>query len=253
VAADAPTIVATSGGYRPGTRTPLALGPLVHHAVDLAGVTGRAPRVLFVGTAMGDDRGLAEASKAAARDVGFAPTTLRFFPMPEPADVAETVAAQDVVWVSGGSVANLLAVWAAHDLGTILRRAWLDGVVLGGSSAGSICWFRGGCTDSFGPDLRAIDNGLGFLPYDNGVHLDAAGRRDAVRAMVEAGSLGEVHATDDGVGLVYRGTDLVEVVREVDGDAGASIFGRAEAPDGSGAMVVVEERLAARRLAEPAH
>ena len=73
--------------------------------------------------------------------------------------------AQDVVWVNGGSVANLLAVWRVHGLDEILRRVWAAGVVLAGVSAGSICWFEGGTTDSFGPGLQAVTNGMGFLPY----------------------------------------------------------------------------------------
>ena len=60
-----------------------------------------------------------------------------------------------------------------HDLDQILRRVWDAGVVLAGVSAGSICWFQGGTTDSFGPELRAVTNGLGFLPYGNGVHYDS--------------------------------------------------------------------------------
>ena len=54
-----------------------------------------------------------------------------------------------------------------------MRAAWEAGVVLGGVSAGSICWYLGGCTDSFGPDLRAVTNGLGLLPYGSGVHYDS--------------------------------------------------------------------------------
>ena len=98
--------------------------------------------------------------------------------------------AQDVVWVNGGSVANLLAVWRVHGLDAILRRVWEAGVVLAGVSAGSICWYEGGTTDSFGPELRAVTDGLGFLPYAGGVHYDSeAGRRPLVHELVAAGAL----------------------------------------------------------------
>ena len=97
--------------------------------------------------------------------------------MPNHDDTAAVLLEQDVVWVNGGSVANLLAVWDVHDLRPAMRAAWEAGVVLSGVSAGSICWYLGGTTDSFGPELRAVDNGLGLLPYGNGVHYDSEAKR----------------------------------------------------------------------------
>jgi peptidase E len=164
--------------------------------------------------------------------------------MPNLPDVPGHLLEQDVVWVQGGSVANLLAVWEVHELGPALRSAWRAGVVLAGVSAGSICWFRGGTTDSFGPQLRAVTNGLGFLPYDNGVHYDSeALRRPTVHRLVADGTLGETHCTDDGVGLVYAGTTLVEAVTDVDGKGAYTVRRQA---DGT----VREERVEPRRLAE---
>jgi peptidase E len=118
--------------------------------------------------------------------------------------------------VNGGSVANLLAVWRVHGLDAVFRRVWESGVVLSGVSAGSICWYRGGTTDSFGPELAAVTDGLGLLPYGNGVHYDSeARRRPLVHALVADGTLPETHCSEDGVGLVYRGTALVEAVSSV--------------------------------------
>ena len=97
---------------------------------------------------------------------------LNLFSMPNVANIAEYLLGQDVVRVNGGSVVNLLA-WRAHELNAIFRRVWEAGVVLAGVSAGSICWFNGGTTGSFGPELRAVRNGLGLLPFDNGVHYDS--------------------------------------------------------------------------------
>ena len=84
--------------------------------------------------------------------------------MPNVEDVEGHLLAQDAVWVGGGSVANLLAVWRVHGLDEIFRRVWEAGIVLAGVSAGSICWHAGGTTDSFGPELRAVTNGLALLP-----------------------------------------------------------------------------------------
>jgi peptidase E len=140
--------------------------------------------------------------------------------MPNLDDVEGHLMEQDVVRVNGGSVANLLAVWRVHGLDQILRRVWQTGVVLAGVSAGSICWFEGGTTDSFGPKLRAVTNGLGFLPYANGVHYDSESRRrPLVHQLVADGTLSTTHCTDDGVGMVYRGTELVEAVSEQAGKA----------------------------------
>jgi peptidase E len=146
--------------------------------------------------------------------------------MPNVADIEGTVRDHDVVWVMGGSVANLLAVWRVHGLDTVMRRAWQAGVVLAGVSAGSLCWFQGGATDSFGPELRPVTNGLGLLPYGNGVHYDSdAGRRPLIHRLVADGTFPVAHCTDDGVGLVYRGTELVEAVAELP-DKGAYVVTR---------------------------
>ncbi|MBM6402408.1 peptidase E [Phycicoccus sonneratiae] len=241
---DQPTILATSGGYRPGHRTWLEFDALVHHAVDLSGVHGRRPRVTVVGTASGDPEAYSFRALEAGRVAGFDASVLSLFPMPNLEDPAAHLLEQDVVWVNGGSVANLLAVWDAHDLRPAMRAAWEAGVVLAGVSAGSICWYLGGTTDSFGPELRAVTNGLGLLPYGNGVHYDSeARRRPLVHRLVADGTLPETHCTDDGVGLVYRGTALVEAVSERDG-AAAHVVTR----DGDGAR---EERLEPRRLTSP--
>ncbi|MEB3961437.1 peptidase E [Streptomyces kunmingensis] len=237
-----PTILATSGGHRVGGRTRVMFDALVHHAVDLSGVHGRRPRVMYVGTAIGDAEHFTARMNEAARMAGFDLTPLQLFPMPNVEDVEGSVLDHDVVWVMGGSVVNLLAVWRAHGLDKIMHRAWQAGVVLSGVSAGSICWFQGGATDSFGPQLRPVTNALGFLPYGNGVHYDSdEGRRPLVHQLVKDGSIPTAHCTDDGVGLVYRGTELVEAVTETSGK-GAYIVSR----DGSKA---VEERIEPRKLA----
>jgi peptidase E len=228
VPADAPTVLATSGGYalNPEGRRRLDFAPLVHYAVELSGVTGRRPRVCHLGTAGGDQRAFAAELDEAGRAAGFELSHLHLFSMPNVADVECHLLAQDVVWVGGGSVANLLAVWRVHDLDVLLRRVWEAGVALSGVSAGSICWHAGGTTDSFGPELQPVTDGLAFLPYGNGVHYDSeARRRPLVHRLVAEAVLPLTYCTDDGVGLVYRGTELVEAVTERRG-AGAYVVER---------------------------
>ena len=241
VPADAPTILATSGGTRPAVRTTVEFAPLVFHAVELSGVDGRRPHVCHIGTAMGDQRSWNAALDEAARAAGFDLVHLNLFPMPAVDDILGLLLEQDVVWVSGGSTANLLAVWRTHGLDRALWEAWQAGVVLAGVSAGSICWHVGGTTDSFGPDLRAVTNGLAFLPYANGVHYDAeAARRPLFHRLVDEGVLPDGFATDNGVGLVYRGTRFVEAVSEVTGKAAYEVR--------MGGDGVTEERIEPRLL-----
>ncbi|HEY3754225.1 MAG TPA: peptidase E [Pseudonocardiaceae bacterium] len=213
--ADQPTILATSGGVRAGSRTDLELAPLIHFAIELAGVSGRRPRLCHVGTASGDQRWFNAWMSEAGQIAGVEVSHLNLFTMPPTNDLDGFVGSHDVVWVNGGSVANLLAVWAVHGLGAVMHRAWQAGVVLGGVSAGSICWHVGGPTDSYGPELRLQTNGLAFLPYGNGVHYDTEPRRrTVVHDGVASGALPMTYCTDDGAGLLYRGTDMVEAVAE---------------------------------------
>jgi peptidase E len=150
-------ILATSGGFLPSNTGPFQWrrGPLIEHAFELAGSPVR-PRLCYVGTATGDSlNGTAGFYRAfAGSDVRA--THLELFTMPNVQDIRAHLLAQDVVWVGGGSVANLLAVWRVHGLDEVFREAWEQGVVLAGVSAGSICWHVGGTTDSFGLKLRAV-------------------------------------------------------------------------------------------------
>ena len=215
--ADTPTILATSGGLRRGRRTEVEFSPLVLHAIELSGATGR-PRLCHIGTAGGDQRGFQAWLSAAGEAQGITVTHLSLFAMPSTGDMTGLLLEQDVVWVGGGSVANLLALWRLHGLDQSLRRAWEAGVVLSGVSAGSICWHVGGTTDSFGPDLQPVTNGLGFLPFSNGVDYDSEEqRRPLYQRLIADGTLPDGYATDDGTGLVYLGTEMTEAVTEMRG------------------------------------
>ncbi|CAN5289057.1 peptidase E [soil metagenome] len=218
MSADAPTIVATCGGLNPGQWSDAVYGPLVLHAIERAGVVGRAPRVAHVNTAGGDQRFVEGQELEAARLAGVDASHLRLFPRRNIDDLEQYVLSQDVVWVSGGSLVNLLAVWRAHGLDDVLRRAWQSGVVLAGGSAGAICWHAGGVTTSFGPTATAVADGLGLLPTSLGVHDDSdATRRPAFRAAVASGTLPDGHALDEGTGIVYSGAQPVDFVSEAPG------------------------------------
>ena len=241
MAAAAPTILATSGGIVPGRRTRWSVGPLTTYAVELAAVTGRAPRVCYLGTAGGDNPQGIRDFYDMAHEARFEASHLQLFTMPNVEDVREHLLGQDVIWVSGGSVAGLLAMWVLHGVDVVMREAWEAGVVLTGVSAGSLCWHVGGTTDSFGPDLRPITNGLALLPFSNGVHYDSEPqRRPLFQSLVADGTLPAGYATDDGAGLHYRGTELVEALTERDGARGYFVE---RGPDGAAVETPLETRL----------
>jgi hypothetical protein len=140
-------------------------------------------------------------------------------------------------------VAGLLAIWRLHGWDEIFREVWEAGVVLGGVSAGSLCWHVGGTTDSFGPELRPVTNGLALLPYSNGVHYDSEDqRRPLYQQLIADEVLPAGFATDDGVGLHYRGTELVEAVAD---RPGAKAYRVERGHTGKAIEQVIEPRLLA--------
>jgi dipeptidase E len=177
----------------------------------LLGLTGRErPRVLYVGTASAEDPEQALRSYDRFGAQADVVRRLEFFPWP-PAELEAFVLDHDLVFVGGGNTANMLAIWRVHGLDAILRSAWEQGVVLSGSSAGGICWFDGGVTDSFGPQLERMDC-LGFLGGSFCPHWDdESERRPRYHALLREG-MAAGYAAEAGVGLHFVGEELREVV-----------------------------------------
>jgi peptidase E len=143
-------------------------------------------------------------------------THLHFFPWP-PSGLSELTLDHDVILVTGGNTANALAIWRTHGFDKILRQAWQQGVVLAGWSAGMICWFEHGITDSFGPELAPMEC-LGFLPGSACPHYDGeVKRRPVYTQLVAEGRLPPGVAADDDVALHYVGTELREAVSSREG------------------------------------
>ena len=240
-------ILATSGGFRlsPNYEV-IEAGNTILEALRLTGKT--RPRVVLMNTATGDDPARYVRPYAALSKLGCDVTHLSLFTMPthDPFDVLTSA---DFVWVGGGSVANLLAVWRVHRVDEAMTEAWNKGVILGGVSAGSICWHHGGPTDSFGPTLRVVKNGLGLLPYANGVHYDSeAQRRPLLQQLVRDHEFDVAYATDDRVGILYEDTTPVRVITDLDVDpaSGPAAY-RVERVAGD----VVETRLRPGDIAVP--
>jgi peptidase E len=176
----------------------------------VAGVTGKPrPRMLYVPTAIGDDpEGIVAFYERFGSMVE--PAHLRTFPWP-PENLRELILGQDAICVNGGNTANMLAIWRVHGIDALLREAWESGVVLWGASAGMICWFEAGVTDSFGPQLGGMDC-LGFVPGSACPHYDGEERRRPRYRELIDGGFPEGVAADDGVGIHYVGTEIAEIV-----------------------------------------
>ena len=126
-------------------------------------------------------------------------------------DLGTFVGEQDIFYVGGGNTANLLAMWRTHGLDKLLDDAWSRGAILSGVSAGMLCWFRGGVTDSFG-GLDAFTDGLGLIDATACPHYDEEGEYRRVYHRLIREGLQWGYAADDGAALHFRGPELVEVV-----------------------------------------
>lgn len=183
---------------------------LDRYVLEASGVA--TPRVCFVGTASGDAQSFIDRFYAAFSTLNCTPGHISLF-KPEPGDLRETVLEQDVIYVGGGNARNMLAIWREWEFDRILREAWEKGVVLAGISAGSICWFEQGLSDSVKPAELLPLNCLGLLPGSNCPHYDGEPeRRSRYQKLVLEGSLEAGYAADDGAALHYAGTKLVNTV-----------------------------------------
>jgi peptidase E len=132
-----------------------------------------------------------------------------FFP---PANIEAFLLSHDAIYVGGGNTKSMLALWREWGLDRILRRAWRRGIVLGGVSAGSICWFEEGLTDSISDKLTRLEC-LGLLRGSNCPHYDSEeDRRPVFRRLVGGGRMKPGVAAEDGVALHYVGRRLKRVV-----------------------------------------
>jgi peptidase E len=221
------------GGFSAGTADP-ALDRLV---LRLTGVP--RPRICLLPTAGGDSEHQIRRFHETYGDELCEPSDVSLFRLGRnPVPLREHLLAQDAIYVGGGSMVNLLAIWRAQGVDAILRDAWRAGVVLAGLSAGSMCWFQWGVTTSSGHPAPA--RGLGFLPGSNSVHHDSErARRPVYLDAVRTGAVPPGWAADDGAGLLFVGTRLAEVVTARPGATAYLVTARGERP------------VAARLLAEP--
>ncbi|MCA9075049.1 MAG: peptidase E [Planctomycetaceae bacterium] len=184
-------------------------GPLIDYCLRLS--ERPRPRLGFIATASGDAQEYVERFGQIASGLECEPSHLPFFARTP--DVAEWVAAQDVILVGGGNTKSMLAVWREWGLPALLRDAWERGTVLCGWSAGAICWFEQGVTDSYAGRLESLEC-LGFLPGSCCPHFNGeADRRPEYHRLLSEDRIQPGIAIDDCVGVHYVDTALHQIVR----------------------------------------
>ena len=170
----------------------------------------KEPRVAFVPTASGEPDQYVSAYYSAFLKLGCRPSVLSFFKRTP--ELRSFLLNQDLIFVGGGNTKSMLAVWREWGASEILRQAWESGIVLAGVSAGAICWFEQGVTDSWAGDLRAFDC-LGFLPGSCCPHYDGeADRRPSYHRLLVNGEVAAGVAIEDWTGVHFTGTEINRVV-----------------------------------------
>jgi len=178
----------------------------------LLALTGKSfPKILFVPTASGDEPGSLLTFYQTFAGMRCEPSHLALFHRTVD-DIGGLIRAQDVVMVSGGNTANMLAIWRLHGVEDALRSAYRNGTILTGWSAGCICWFEAGITDSFTLELGPLRDGVKLLPGSACPHYDSEERRRPVYAREIAAGMAPGIALDDAVAARYEDERLVEVV-----------------------------------------
>lgn len=231
-----PTIV-PFGGLRPA---PGRTHPIVNYLLELTGK--ERAKVAVIPTATGDAPTMVSAGFERFPPDRAEVRVLRLFER-SVRDIEAFLCGQDIVWVGGGNTVSMLAVWRAHGVDLALRAAWESGVIMTGGSAGSLCWFEGGTTDSFDlRELAPLSDGLGFLPGTHCPHYDGEEQRRPLYQRLVAEGFPAGYAMDDDAAMRFTGTTVSEVVTA---RQGATCYRVEPGADGGAIETPLEARLLA--------
>ena len=195
------------------------IGHLDRYLVQLSSAV--APKICFIPTASADSADYMVRFYKMFSKLDCRPSHLELFRRTEQ-DITGFLTSQDIIFVGGGNTANMLAIWQVHGVDQALRQAYEGGAVLSGISAGSICWFDVGVTDSFGGELAGLP-GLGLLPGSNCPHFDSEPlRRPTYKRLVKEG-MAPGYAADDGAALHFVDGVLHRAVSSRPGSKGYRI------------------------------
>lgn len=186
----------------------------------MAQLTGKArPRICYLPTAVGDNTDASLNFHRECATLNVEPHVQNVFieSLTQTRDWDEVLLSMDAIVASGGNTLNQQAIWKAQGIDVVLKAAWASGIVLGGASAGSLCWFEEGTTDSR-PKALSVVQCLGFLPGSHSPHYDAEpGRRPLYQALIGAGTMKPGYACDNHAGIYFEGTTVARVVSAREG------------------------------------
>lgn len=181
----------------------------------MAQLTGKArPRICYLPTASADSPQSALGFYQACAPLNVEPFVQNMFieSLSQKQGFDEVLLSMDAIVVSGGNTLNQQAIWKAQGVDVILREAWDRGIVLGGASAGSLCWFEEGTTDSR-PKALSIVKCLGFLKGSHSPHYDAEpGRRPLYHQLIGSGQMQPGYACDNDAGIYFEDNTVKRVV-----------------------------------------
>lgn len=169
------------------------------------------PKVCFIPTASGDAEGYIQRFYRAFSVYDCVPSHLSLF-QNTPKDLEDYLMEKDILYVGGGNTKNMLLLWKAWNVDKYIRKAWENGVILAGLSAGSICWFQEGVTDSLPGELTRLEC-LGFLQGSSCPHFDGeVDRRSSYHRLLQEQKIGSGIAMDDGVAVHYLEDQIFRVI-----------------------------------------
>ncbi len=179
------------------------------------GLTGKEnPKICFVPTATGDRESSINDFYASCEDMPVRPYILKTFisSYNTKRSFADTIMSMDAIIVGGGNTMNMLAIWKAQGIDVALRKAYDAGILMAGGSAGSLCWFESGTTDSRPIELSKVEC-LGWLKGSHCPHYDGeAGRRPLYQGLIKKGELPPGYACDNFAGIYFENEQYVKSV-----------------------------------------
>lgn len=172
------------------------------------------PRICFLPTATGDATGYTMNWFESCADLPIRPFVQRSFinSYRQKISFEEVFTSMDAILVGGGNTLNMLAIWKAQGIDIALRKAYEKGVVLGGGSAGSLCWFEHGTTDSRPTELTTVE-GLGYIDGSHCPHYDSEmSRRPLYWSKIKSGEYKSGYACDDRAGIYFENEEVKQAV-----------------------------------------
>lgn len=187
----------------------------VQYVTDLTNKTD--PKIIYIPTASADNEKNIEYWKTICAKIGINPFILKVWVSSSAANKSfeDILLNADAIVVGGGNTLNMLGIWKAQGIDTILHKALKQGIILAGGSAGSICWFRNGISDSRPVNLSMV-TGLGYLPYSNCPHYSDQNKRDLYHQMILNNNIEPGYACDDLAGILFKNGKAIEFVSQSD-------------------------------------